>query len=1181
MTPAQLAYEQRRAAKKGVSLEDWLKHKDHQRPAAGENAPAPIDVGLTEAEVQGAFGDEAFRVGSFLERNRCVGEVTCQSDRIAATVRDYSGKRFAVSVGFVVCGTRVIPQSTCGCTAKGGCAHSAALLLHQIRRVGRPTAAPAAAPVVSAPAPVRHLPGAVGVWLGELEACVRAAVVSTEPLPSWPGEDVGPAESPMPGTETIVYTLTAGESERGRPVPSFSAELVRIRKDGTPGSGRPIRWSALAEQAARLGLDDAHAVYDYLLAASGRSQGRPAEARPAIAGLMGAILGTGRCYWQDRSGPRLRPGSIRTGEAAWLPGPDGSQVLAIRPWSTEVHILGGAPAFYVEPLAGIVGLVDTGLAPALAAHVFDGPPVTRGQVSMVRGVFESLVPPPGATPGSPPPPPPPPLPLPHRRLVTRRVPCRPVPHVRLETERDEADAPTDALRLTFFYNSEEIDPRSARAELLGIDGNQVSVIPRDRDAEHLAIQTLRNFGLTPTEDAGRGQVFRFGGRNPGAHWAALVFDHLPALAQSGWRTTIDPEFRHRVVDGVADWSAEVAVEGEGGWFSMAVGIEVEGVTVPLLPLLVQALRSLDANPERRTLGTLIIGETAYLGLPDGRTLALPAVRVRTMINVLIELHLGAGPGGGGGGGGGGGEGGIGADGRLRLSNCQAAALAALNDTIRLRWFGAPQMAELARRVKAFAGVVAIAPPAGLTAQLRPYQSQGLAWLQFLRDFDFGGILADDMGLGKTLQTLAHILVEKEAGRLEAPCLVVCPTSLVPNWRAEAARFAPALRVVALHGPDRAGRWGELEAADLAITTYSLLVRDEAALLDREWSLVVLDEAQAIKNPAAKATLVACRLRARHRLCLTGTPVENHLGELWSAFAFLMPGLLGDTKIFQAAYRTPIEKHRDGDRLAGLRGRIKPFLLRRTKTEVATELPPKVESICRIELAPAQRDLYETLRLALHEKVRAEIERKGLARSQIMILDALLKLRQVCCDPRLVKAAAARAVKASAKLAALMEMLPELIEDGRSILLFSQFTEMLDLIKAEVADACIPFVELRGDTRDRETPVTRFQAGEVPLFLISLKAGGTGLNLTAADTVIHYDPWWNPAVERQATDRAHRIGQDKTVFVYKLITEGTIEDRILDLQERKKGLAEGLLATGSTGEMGITAGDLAQLFQAAP
>jgi SNF2 family DNA or RNA helicase len=454
-----------------------------------------------------------------------------------------------------------------------------------------------------------------------------------------------------------------------------------------------------------------------------------------------------------------------------------------------------------------------------------------------------------------------------------------------------------------------------------------------------------------------------------------------------------------------------------------------------------------------------------------------------------------------------------------------------------------------------------------------------------------GILADDMGLGKTAQTLAHIAVERAAGRLDRPALVVVPTSLVANWMAEASKFTPNLRLVLWHGLDRHERREEVGGADLVVTTYTVLARDIEIMRGLKWHLVVLDESQAIKNPEAKWSRAVRQLNARHQLCLSGTPVENNLGEIWSQFAFLMPGLLGDRRGFVRRFRTPIEKNGDDARRLLLARRLKPFLLRRTKSEVEADLPAKTEIVQRVLLEGDQRDLYETIRLTMHEKVRREIAAHSLERSQIIVLDALLKLRQVCCDPRLVKLAAMRKALSglragaempaapavtSSKLAALMQMLRELASEGRRVLVFSQFTSMLDLIKPELAAADIGYIELSGATRDRADPISRFQSGAVPVFLISLKAGGRGLNLTAADTVIHYDPWWNPAVENQATDRAHRIGQTKPVFVYKLIAAGTVEERIVELQDKKGRLAAATLdARAAVGS--LAAEDLDYLF----
>jgi SNF2 family DNA or RNA helicase len=441
------------------------------------------------------------------------------------------------------------------------------------------------------------------------------------------------------------------------------------------------------------------------------------------------------------------------------------------------------------------------------------------------------------------------------------------------------------------------------------------------------------------------------------------------------------------------------------------------------------------------------------------------------------------------------------------------------------------------------------------------------------------VLADDMGLGKTIQTLAHILLEKEAGRLTHPALIIAPVSLLGNWQREAAKFTPSLRVLLLHGSGRHEAAQDMGQADIVLSPYSLLPRDKERWMGQKWSIVVLDEAQNIKNAHTDAAQVAYELQAGQRICLSGTPMENHLGELWSLFHFLMPGFLGSAKRFKELYRTPIEKYGDTELLAALSRRVTPFILRRTKKEVLKDLPDKIETLSMVSLEGKQADLYETIRLATEKAVRDALADKGLARSQIQVLDALLKLRQVCCDPRLVPTAAAKKVKQSAKLELLMELLPEMLAEGRKVLLFSQFTSMLELIEEELAQRKIQWVKLTGQSRKRDEIIDQFTSGQVPLFLISLKAGGVGLNLPQADTVIHYDPWWNPAVENQATDRAHRIGQTSQVFVYKLVASGTIEERMLALQERKAALAHGMLSGAQMRKQALfTEDDVAQLLK---
>ncbi len=495
----------------------------------------------------------------------------------------------------------------------------------------------------------------------------------------------------------------------------------------------------------------------------------------------------------------------------------------------------------------------------------------------------------------------------------------------------------------------------------------------------------------------------------------------------------------------------------------------------------------------------------------------------------------------------------------------------------VRWDGAEELMKLAERLQSFEGVQAVDPPTGLQAELRQYQHEGIAWLDFLADFGMNGVLADDMGLGKTLQTLAHLLREKQLGRLKGPTLIVAPTSLLVNWSRETEKFTPDLSTMVWHGADRKQKRVDFSAFDIIITSYALVNRDSALLQAESFQMIVLDEAQAIKNPSAKVTQALKEFDSPRRLCLTGTPLENHLGELWSLFDFLMPGLLSSRKLFTKHFRTPIESHQDTDAQIRLTQRIKPFLMRRRKEDVASDLPPKTEIIKPITLAGDQARLYESIRVTMEQRVQEILRERGLQRSHIELLDALLKLRQTCCHPALVKLESAEGILESAKTKLLLSMLEELIAEGKKILLFSQFTSMLEIIENEVQEANIPYVKLTGRTRKREEVVDAFQNGEVPLFLISLKAGGTGLNLTAADTVIHYDPWWNPAVENQASDRAHRIGQTKPVFIYKLVASNTVEEKILRMQDHKRMLSDGIINADKNPLSKLTADDFLELF----
>jgi superfamily II DNA or RNA helicase len=468
-------------------------------------------------------------------------------------------------------------------------------------------------------------------------------------------------------------------------------------------------------------------------------------------------------------------------------------------------------------------------------------------------------------------------------------------------------------------------------------------------------------------------------------------------------------------------------------------------------------------------------------------------------------------------------------------------------------------------------------PEAFQASLRDYQQHGLDWLQALRACGFGGVLADDMGLGKTVQALAHLMVEKQAGRMVQPSLIIAPLSLVGNWLAEAHRFAPTLKVLIYHGVDRQAH--VFEDYDVVISTYGLVQRDKAIFLKQNFYYLILDEAQWIKNARAQTTLMVQQIQASFRLCLSGTPFENHLGELWSLFNFIMPGVLVERSRFKTYFQDPIEKQGDVKKKEVLMKRVQPFLLRRTKQQVAQELPEKTIMVRNVRLVDTQRDLYELIRLSMEKRVRDSIAQYGLVKSHMVFLDALLKLRQVCCDPRLLSLPIAkRAHGVSAKLESLMELLETLVEEGRRILLFSQFTSMLAIIEEAVKAKGYPYLKLTGQTRNRQAIVDEFQESTVPLFLMSLKAGGVGLNLTKADTVIHYDPWWNPAVEDQATDRTHRLGQLNPVFVYRLVAEGTVEEAMMLMQSKKRALFEGVLSDQQLSGTKLTEEDLSLFFQ---
>ncbi len=866
------------------------------------------------------------------------------------------------------------------------------------------------------------------------------------------------------------------------------------------------------------------------------------------AALLAEMLDTTPCFLGGLAGLALSRGKSHQLNWQWQMQPDGSQrLLPALPHSQRLLRIDGL--WYLDAERATLGMLE---APAEETHWLELPPLKHEHG---RRLAQSL---PDSRLTSR-------IPLPQVFAELRRAQMAPKPVLTMHalTRHARLAAGTPPLgyaSLAFDYAGERLPGRGGEPLVRRVRNGQLVEITRRRADELAAMEQLERVGLTPAvdteglpwdvaetlpEDAwlfpGTGYAGALEVNTP-ARWLAL----RPKLEDENFQLDYAPSFPFEVLEGPVRWYGHAQDDAEGQAFDLEIGIELDGQRHNLLPAAAQALveHQLSLSPAPNEPEDAVW----YAPVDARRRVPVRLTELRGLLAPLAEYLEKPRE-------------------RLHLPRVQAGRLEELAAAMPAE--GALEAAEpllgFAARLRDATARASDAVPEGLTVTLRPYQREGLRWLNALAEAGVGGVLADDMGLGKTLQLITHLLSMKQGGALTQPALIVVPTSLIPNWQSEIARFAPALQVLTLHGPQRAEEFAQLGAQDIVLTSYALLPRDASVLRKQGFALIVLDEAQQVKNPRTQARRALLSLHAARYVCLTGTPLENHLGELWSQIDLAVPGLLGDESAFRRYYRVPIEKQHDEDCQRRLNLRLAPFILRRTKPQVAQELPPKTEITRRVVMEGRQRDLYEGLRLALAEELREVIAQRGISHSGIVVLDALLKLRQVCCDPRLVKLEAARGVRESAKFELLMEMLPALLDEGSKVLLFSQFTGMLKLIAAELDRRRIRYVTLTGETRDRAEPVQRFQDGEVPLFLLSLKAGGVGLNLTAADTVIHYDPWWNPAAEAQASDRAHRIGQDKPVFVFRLITSGTVEERIEELKARKAELAAAVLEGGGSRE----------------
>jgi len=1078
-------------------------------------------------------------------------DISQNGDLVTALVAGSNNNHYRVNILLQVQPKgHMLVNGNCSCPVAYNCKHVVATLIKA--QAESPLVVPAPADKTSPN--VTGISDEISIWLNDVS---RAAIPT-----------LGRDTLPVHVLQRLLYVLKLNDSKpAGVEVTFFTARLLKAG-----GYGKKTLHNSIAnivigatpyyfterDQEIIAALNLMRETGGYLTGAQG-------------ARWMTEMVATRRCFWETPDSMPLSLGEKFVTQPAWTMDTQGNQRLQVETTPPSL-VLPFSPPWYVNEAELVCGELDIGLpdeiayalvtAPAipsaLAGHI--GQELTRN----LPGIKVQL-----------------PLVLREKKVSDRHpVPClrfytvalNPPPFLGSFYSKDNHDdepKTLDLVRLEFDYGGVRIDAMSLEKSIAQRSGDELLRIDRDATAEENYLAELTGLGFFFVDLSIFSELhkkhngsFILGGDDK--EWINFCLVNLPDLQEFGWQIEMESSFNFRFAE-IEDWTATVSEDaGNNDWFSIALDIQVDGLPVNLLPVLLDLIRQFPEQMSTQALAQLSAEDMPLVArLADGRLVTLPIPRIQNILSVLVELFD---------------KDAIHNLQRIELSAVQAGRLAELEDIAGLRWLGGERLRELGRKLRDFNGIQLVAAPAGLKTALRGYQQEGLNWLQFLREYELAGILADDMGLGKTVQALAHLLVEKESGRMNLPSLVVAPTSLMFNWLRETERFAPDLRVLVLQGQLRKQHFESIGTYDLVLTTYPLLPRDKEVLIGQEFYLLILDEAHIIKNPKSQATQIVHQIKARHRLALTGTPLENHLGELWSLFHFLLPGLLGEDKKFRKLFRTPIEKQGDNSRRAVLSRRIAPFLLRRTKAQVAKELPPKTEIIRSCELSGAQRDLYETIRVAMHEKIRLEIDMKGMSRSHIIILDALLKLRQTCCDPRLLKLPAAKQVTHSAKLELLMSLLPDMVEEGRSILLFSQFTSMLALIELELVKFNLPYVKLTGDTRDRATPVKRFQSGEVPIFLISLKAGGVGLNLTTADTVIHYDPWWNPAVENQATDRAHRIGQENPVFVYKLITESTVEEKIVAMQGKKRALAQSILDENGEAVAPLSTEELAMLFE---
>lgn len=1115
------------------------------------------------SDIERSFAPTILARGSDYIRRKLVVRAWGDSNgTLYGVVRGSFSESYEVEIEVVQTGRGIYLESKCTCPYNAQCKHAVALAQYALDHALEIIEAPEepAEPYLEVVTDVKAdsleipLPHEVADWLDRIASAT-----------------VDPEEFDPLAKARLFYVLNTKPAPNGAEVPTVVLTSRSILKAGEFGSQTEFKVSMVSSGNLPKYLNkyDRSLVVDIDRNAVKLDWNRAEYRLDGSHGarLLQAVIESGRCVWKEfQDDHYLKLGSSRSGTVRWMESSTKGMLQPTIDFGVTGQTLSVSPPWYVDTDSRICGPIECEY-PAHMAGAFLRIGAIRPEVlPTVRTRLVQL----GISGDA--------LPKPKLKPVIRAP--QPVPCLVVEFEtchraayswnQPKLSAPIAFAKLSFEYEGILGPPDGS--DIRVVNANEILLLRRNPVAEAAALERLeRNGWMEPSycgwevpKDMGKALCivppddYRL--QYPIERIQQMRETLFPKLIGLGWKIQVEEGFRI-VSDDDVEW--DLGLESGSGidWFEFQVGIRVEGKPFDLKSVLGKLFAE-QAELKHRGGRSRAPHETddMFIFDDDGRAVRLSRARLNAILRPLVELFGGVHD----------------WPDELRLPKSMLSEASIFEETVEdadLPWRTNEEIKGLTTRLAAFDHLEPVPEPQGFIGELRGYQKEGLAWLEFLREYGFGGILADDMGLGKTVQVLAFLQKEKAAGRLIRPTLIVAPTSTMPNWRRECERFTPELRVITLQGVGRHGRFAELTDCEIALTTYPLLARDKEHLKKSKYHAIILDEAQNVKNPITIAARAARELEAHHRICMSGTPVENHLGELWSLFHFLMPGFLGTDADFKRRFRGPIEKNGDADARDRLARRIRPFMLRRTKDKVVKELPAKTEIIETVELDEQQRDLYESIRLAMDEQVQRLIAAQGFDRSRIQILDALLKLRQVCCDPRLVKLPAAEKVTESAKLDRLMDMLSVLLEDGRKVLLFSQFTSMLNLIEDRLKEAKINWVRISGDVIDRDTPVQRFQAGEVPLFLISLKAGGTGLNLTAADTVILYDPWWNPAVENQAIDRAHRIGQDKAVMVYRLVASGTIEEKMLLMQARKGDLAKSILTDDGDVIRTLTAEDL--------